>query len=831
MSRPSSLAEILQQLMAAHGYALERLAHDTGVPKATLHHWLSGRVVRPNYWEGLLAIADRLSLRRVETNALLRAAGQPPLDVLAGQVHTDEHRRLIERWTRSAPNNLPGQLTSFVGREREVEQYGCLLCAADVRLLTLVGLGGSGKTRLALRVAGELQDAFPGGIYFVPLVTVRDPEMVIPTIARTLEIGDVRGMPAADRLATFLAGRELLLVLDNVEQVADAGPALVRLLRRAPGVKVLATSRSPLHVSGEHARPVQPFGLPEPGTPFKALTHNPAIQLFVARAQAANPDFALTRKTAPSVLDVCRRLDGLPLAIELAAARMRSYRPAELLDRFASRLELAEDGPRDAEDRQRTLHATIAWSYELLSAHEQTFFARLAVFASGWQESDAFAICDLPDPQPSLGLESLLGVSLIERAIDAGEPPRFRMLETIREFAAERLAASGEEAALRDRHARHFLAVAETAERYMPAVRQQDWLERIDREHHNVRAALAWALTRPNPELAARLAAALWPYWHEYSHIYEGSSWVSAVLDLSADGDDLAPALRAELYTATLTLAFGLADYERARTYAAAALPLWEQLDDGHGQALVLHELGWTYYALGDMERAIDYFARAAERWRAIEHVMGLAHGLDTLGFALATSGRFVEAEGPLEESARIFTQRGDRLGLARSYAERGMSALLQGHLADAIGLLERSVALSRETSNNFILPAALFYLGMARCFAGELDLALAALAESLDHREHNGDKLGLSLTLLGFAAVAHRQGQLDRAARLSGAALMLQAAQHITMAPTVQVIYEREIQTVRDQLDPTTFATAFTDGQTMSAAMAVAYAREALSR
>jgi tetratricopeptide (TPR) repeat protein len=396
------------------------------------------------------------------------------------------------------------------------------------------------------------------------------------------------------------------------------------------------------------------------------------------------------------------------------------------------------------------------------------------------------------------------------------------MLETIREYALECLATTGDEPRLRARHAAHYLALGESTELYVPETRQGDWLARVDAERDNLRAALAWSLAR-DAATAARLAAALWPWWHEHSLLHEGRRCLAAALDIVT----AAPAIRAQLLTGAATLAASQGDYAGAEPLVEAALTAWRALDNHHGLALTLRQRAWIAWPRGDLDAALAAFTQALAHWRALAAPRGIAYALSDLALALTLAGEHGTAAPLLTEAHALYEQEDDQLGLARSFGQRGLSAMLQEDLGTAIRLLGESVARSRALGANFILPGVQFYLGTALAFAEQLDAALEQLRDALRLQAEAGDQLGLSFTLLAFAAVANRQGQAERAACLCGAVTRLHQQTGIVMAPVPRAIYEREIAAVRAQLDEATFAAAFAHGQTLTTAEAVAYALE----
>src|SRR5215213_2435829 len=430
--------------------------------------------------------------------------------------------------------DLPISLTPLIGRERETATLVSMLGQHDARLLTVTGPGGVGKTRLALHVAADVGAAFPDGVVFVDLATVTDPALVAPVVAAVLGVREASGQPLVDQVRAFLRDKRLLLVLDNFEQVVEAAPLVVTLLAGCPGLAVLATSRVRLRVSGEREYPLSPLGLPDDGgqRPVDALRPSEAVRLFVARAQAVQPDFALSPANAVVVADICRRLDGLPLAIELAAARIKSLSVSALLSRMESRLPLLTGGGRDLPLRQQTMRDTIAWSYDLLSPEEQTQFQRLAVFVGGFSLEAAEAVAE-PGGSGTVFdiISSLLDSSLLLKQEAGDGESRFRMLETIREFGLERLTASGAEAPVRQAHAAWYLALAEAAESSMRGgAAQARWLDRLEADHPNLRAALTWFEQTGDAEGGARLAGTLQGYWLQRSHRSEGRAWLERAL-------------------------------------------------------------------------------------------------------------------------------------------------------------------------------------------------------------------------------------------------------------------------------------------------------------
>src|SRR5829696_4918744 len=443
-------------------------------------------------------------------------------------------------------NNLPLQPTPLVGRVREVEEVAQRLCNEQVRMLTLTGPGGTGKTRLALQAGADLLDEFDDGVFFVALAAITDPELVPSAIAEALGVRESAEQALEESLKSYIRDKRLLLILDNFEQVLEGAPLVGELLGTCPRLKVLATSRIPLRLYGEQEYPVPPLALPDPRAlpPVKVLTQYEAVKLFVERARAVKADFEVTNESAPSVAEICARLDGLPLAIELAAARVRLLPPQALLRRLGNRLKLLKGGPRDLPARQQTLRGTIDWSYDLLTEEEKTLFGRLSVFSGGRTLEAIEEICGREGELDALEvMESLLEKSLLRQEVGVEGEPRFVMLETVHEYAREKLQESGEEQEIKRAHAEYFLALAEEAESQVRGSEAATWLERLEAEHDNMREALSWALGQEKVELGLRLAGALWRFWWMRSHYSEGRRWLENALAVDRRGSPSARAM------------------------------------------------------------------------------------------------------------------------------------------------------------------------------------------------------------------------------------------------------------------------------------------------
>jgi predicted ATPase/class 3 adenylate cyclase len=634
------------------------------------------------------------------------------------------------RTLESRPTNLPVQPTPLVGREREVAEIGESLRQDGARLLTLTGPGGTGKTRLALQAAAELVEEFPNGVFFVALAAISDPELVVPTVAQVLGINEAAGQS----LPAYLATKELLLVLDNLEQVVGAAPQLAELLAEAPQVKLLATSREPLHVQAERVYPVPPLELPDPSRlpEPSALSSYEAVALFVERAQAVQPSFEVTTGNASAVAEICVRLDGLPLALELAAARIPLLPPEAMLERLGERLKLLTSGARDLPARQQTLRATLGWSYELLDEGERRFFAHVGVFARGFTLEAAESACDCELD----ALASLVDKSLVRRG---GE--RFEMLETIREYALQQLAARGDEEAVRDRHADYFEDFAERAYRGR-FEREAKLLDELERDHDNLRAALDW-LGGTDPRRRTRLAGVLGWFWHLHSHFAEGRARLAeAIAGSSERGEDRARAL-----SAAGELAAWAGDLAAARPLIEEAVAIWNELDRGQEVALALHELGWGYFYANDEVAAHRCMEESLELQRSFGDPFLVNRAQIGLLQVLVSMGELEKVERLSVESVELSQQLGDLRSEHFAHHFLADCPLIRGDCESAEERYRRSLELAVELGDRS--ETAVEIQGMAMAAAGlsqprrALRLAGAAQAEF--------DRLGIDLSGMHF--------------------------------------------------------------------------------
>ena len=662
-----------------------------------------------------------------------------------------------------ARRHLPAPQTALLGRRHELDEVCELLRGPDARLVTLTGAGGSGKTRLALQVAHELADAFADGVYFVDLAPLREPSLVATTIAHALGVEERRDELLAQTLDDHLRARRLLLLLDNFERVDEAAPLLSELLTAAPGLALLVTSRTPLHLSGEHECRVRPLPLPD------------AARLFAARARAIAPGFRRPSEEAGEIADLCRHLDCLPLAIELAAARARQFSPTEMLDLLPGRLELAGNGARDLPARQRTLRATIDWSHELLAPEEQGLFARLAVFSGGCTLVAAAAVCDAGRAQ----IASLVTKSLLYEHLGGNGSVRYSMLDTVREYALERLEASGEANAARMRHAEHFAAFAEASGGESSAAEDAALIEG---DHDNLRAAIDWSHESGPVELELRLVAALAIFWAVRDHLREGRARVQAALQRGTDGP--AP-LRAKALGGGSRLALRLGDYEQAELLASESLAVYRSLDDEPGIASALSRLGAAVSSRGDVARAIALHEESAARYRELGDDRGLAIVLSNLGYRLVVQGDHEQAKLLCEEALSIAREQGDPSGMPLPLINLGLAWLMQQRYDEAFACFRRGLELSDELGH--IVP--------------------------------------LIYCLEGLAAVLAETGNTEQATGIAGAAQAAAEATGASLEPFEQQIHAQTIETARQALGEESFAAAWAGGCRLTIDEAVARA------
>ncbi len=647
-------------------------------------------------------------------------------------------------------------LTPLIGRARAVAAATAFLRHDRVRLLTVTGPGGVGKTRLAIAVAEELSPAFVDGCLFVSLAAVQAPAQVLPALSQTLAVRPTIGQTVERALIAHLRDKQMLLVLDNIEQVIAAGPAIAALLAQCPSVKALVTSRVALAVRGEQELPVIPLALPDTTTAsdLDALGEVESVALFVQRAAAIDPDFALTVANAPAIAAICIQLDGLPLAIELAVAQTRLFTPTALLARLTHRLDVLTDGAADLPARHRTMRDAIAWSYTLLTRDAQRCFRWCALFVGGWTPERAAALCDpdTDDTAPVIPLLMSLVRANLVRAEAEDDQTRFDMLETIREYGLEQLAAAGEMAEARARHAEAFLAWVPETEVALTGPEQQTWVRALTREHDNLRAALGWA-QEERAAVGLRLAVALSRFWEMQGYLSEGRAWLESALALLPDDAPAARLDRAKALNSAGIFAYRLGDYPNAAARLEESIAMFRALGETRRVAAALNNLGNVAKERGDYQRAATLHQESLALKRELRDARGIAASLNNLGMIASAQGDDDAATTLYAEAAALQRQGNDRWVLSHTLNNWGEAALRQGNNAGAVALFRESLTLKRELGDSWGSVLTLNNLGHAAVLRGAIADAAASYRESLALCAATDDAVGLPAVARGVGA------------------------------------------------------------------------------
>ena len=721
--------------------------------------------------------------------------------------------------SKPCPHNLPVQRTAFIGRESEQDNLGQLLSRADVRLVTLTGPGGIGKSRLALQVAGKMADQFGGGVCFVGLSAIGEPGLIASAIAQALGMRETGNKSPQENLMEYLGGlsQPMLLLLDNFEHLVSAGPVVAQMLTAGSKLKVVVTSQSPLHIYGEHEFPVPPLELPDPKSmpALEALSRLPAIALFVERAQSVKHQFDLTKENAAAVATICARLDGLPLAIELAAARIKLLSASAMLDRLESRLTLLTGGARDLPARQQTLRNTVEWSYGLLNSAEQTLFRRLSIFTGGCTLEAVEAVCNT---KGDLGLDvldgmaSLVDKSLAQQSEQVDKETRFTMLSTIREYALERLAKSNDESATRRAHAAYYLVLAEEGAQEIAT--QPEWLDRFDVEHENFRSAIDYLIKTEDAEWGMRLGAALFHFFETREHLTEGRGALRRVLAM--EGAAARPKLRARLLFAAAVLAAAQGDYRSARPLFEESMETCVELNDKRGVAVALNALAVNARDRGELADARQLFEQCLCIWKDLGDPIDIARAQSNLASVMKSQCEYERAFSLYDECLSMFREAGDGTGVAWTLNYMGDVAREKADLAAARSYCEQSLSEFRRLNDSWGFASTLCDLASLSCVEGNNAEARRLYGEGIRLFKELSYKRGIARALECLAVNASAQSNAEQSLHLAGAAAALRQQLGVPLLPSEQRKLEKALEFARRSLGNAAGLTAWMEGWAM---------------
>ena len=735
--------------------------------------------------------------------------------------------KTADRGDVATGHRLPVARTPLLGRERELATLEQLLLDPAVRLVTLTGAGGSGKTRLGLELCRELAETFGGWVYFVGLGSTSDPVLVPAAIAEAVGMRETGGRPFIDLLKDHFRECEpspVLLLLDNLEHILPASAFVVELIEASQTLKVLVTSRAPLRVYGEHEFPVPPLALPDPHhlQSLSALRGNASVSLFAQRAAAVKPDFQLTAENAAAVAEICSRVDGLPLAIELAAARVKMLPLGGILARLESRLQLLTAGARDLPQRQQTLRNTIDWSYDLLNEGEQKLLRRLGVFWGGCTLEGAEAVCNTGDDLGSDIFElmsSLVDKSLVQQRQQGNDEPRFRMLETIREYSLERLRQSGEDAATKRAHAAYCLVLAEEGNPDLNENERAAWLARCDMEYDDFRAALDWLFQTGDLDWGFRFCMALFRFWDMREHSAEGRARLEHILELAGSGYSRERA-KTSLFLGAFSTAQG--DFVAAARFLHQSLSISRELDDPSGIAVSLNALAISARDREDYAAAQINFEQSLAYWRKIQDRVGTARCLHNLGNVAKICGDYARARLALAEAMQIFEEIGDGIGAAWALNQQGDVVKEQGDLVGARNLYQRALSAFRQAEDRWGTARSLADLGTIACELGEQSSAFAAFRESLEIFARLEHRRGIARVLEGLACLALARGEARRALCVAAAATHLRKTISAPLPPAEQSRLDQKLLDAWRQMGELEGQKAWKEGSALSTESAI---------